>query len=89
MIRTQQIKNARALNVSDERAEYIDFERFDCSADQMEAMKERLMAHEVCVAGGGRGAREPVKAAGGCGSGRGLAGCGGREGGRTRRSCGT
>ncbi|PNW86028.1 hypothetical protein CHLRE_03g206705v5 [Chlamydomonas reinhardtii] len=42
-----QIKNARALNVSDERAEYIDFERFDCSADQMEAMKERLMAHEV------------------------------------------
>ncbi|KAG2441392.1 hypothetical protein HYH02_009981 [Chlamydomonas schloesseri] len=42
-----QIKNARALNVSDEGAEYIDFERFDCSGEQMEEVKQRLMQHKV------------------------------------------
>ncbi|KXZ53549.1 hypothetical protein GPECTOR_7g999 [Gonium pectorale] len=42
-----QIKNLKALNVSDEGAHYLDFERFTCNSGQLTNMKEELAEYET------------------------------------------
>lgn len=42
-----QIKTARALNVSDDGAAYIDFDSFQCTRGQLEAMSSKLAKYRV------------------------------------------